>query len=134
VLGYLLWPGRHQTPVALTETAAAVTAYLDQAVLAPGERRDWTEVRDRAYEFAHRSRQLAQAALLDPSPARAYANRVLPSALALETLVDEVTAIANRTDAGSAPPSASELAELTKRIWTAARPVRPLDEASADTT
>ena len=134
VLGYLLWPGRHQTPVALTETAAAVTAYLDQAVIAPGERRDWTEVRDRAYELAHRSRQRAQAALLDPQPVRDYANRVLPGALALETLVDEVTTIGNRTDSGGAPPSEQEMTKLIERIRTAARPVRPLDEASADFT
>jgi uncharacterized membrane protein YccC len=120
VFGYLLWPGRHQAPVALTETADAVTAYLDQAVMAPGARRDWVEVRDRAYELAHRTRQRAQAALLDPPPARDYANRVLPGALALETLVDEVTSIGTRTDCGATPPSAPEMTDLTERIRSAA--------------
>jgi Fusaric acid resistance protein-like len=117
VLGYLLWPGRRAAPVVLTETGAAIAAYLQQAAIPASERRDWTAVRDRAYQLAHQSRQLAQAALLDPLPVRTYAAELLPRALTLESLVDEVTAIADRSDA--VPPQ--QTAALAERISTASR-------------
>lgn len=117
VLGYLIWPDRHTAPVVLTKTAIALTAYLEQAVRPPHQRRDWTAVRDRAYRLAHQSRQAAQAALLDPQPIHEYAVEVLPRALNLENLVDEVTMIANLIDSGAPPPPDQEAIELNKRIW-----------------
>jgi uncharacterized membrane protein YccC len=114
VFGYLIWPGRSSPPVRLLEAVDAVIAYLHEAEKAPDERRDWDAVRDRAYQLAHQSRQSAQAALLDPLPARTAAADILPRALALEELVDDVTALANGVS--------SDTAELADRIRATAQP------------
>jgi uncharacterized membrane protein YccC len=116
VFGYILWPGRTDGPVSLAEPAAAVTAYLALAIRPASERSDWVAVRDRAYQLAHQSHRIAQAALLEPRPARTYAADALARAMTLEVLVDEVTAIANHVDFGAATPAAAELADLTGRI------------------
>jgi uncharacterized membrane protein YccC len=122
VFGYLMWPGRANALATLAEPAAAVTAYLRLALRPPGNRPDWDAVRDRAYQLAHQSRRSAEAAVLEPEPARTYAADALPRAVTLETLVDEVTAIADRVDSGAPPPTNEELAELTRRIQVAATP------------
>ncbi len=128
VFGYLIWP-RRSSVVSLREPAAAVTAYLRLAVMAPDERHDWTAVRDRAYQLVHQSRQQAQAAVLEPRSARIGADARLSAAFILETLVDEVTAIADRVDAGAPPPTDVEVTELINRIEAAATPPRLGDEA-----
>ncbi len=117
--GYLLWPERRSAPVALTETASAVQAYLRQAVTPPAQRRDLPRLRDRAYQLAHQSRQRAQAALGDPLPVRAYAAHVLPHALALENLTDEVTDLVNHVDSGGPAPERAIITELGQRITAA---------------
>jgi len=121
VFGYLVWPDRKATPMVWPETADAITSYLQLAVTPPEERRHWIAVRDRAYQTAHQSRQSAQAALLEPL-ARMSAAEALPRALALEALVDEVTALANLIDSGAPTPTSQEMSDLTERILAAARP------------
>lgn len=129
VFGYLVWPDRRTAPVVLIETAAAVAEYLQLAITPPDSRHDWDAIRDRAYRLAHLSRQNAQAALLDPPPARMYAAEALPHALTLEALVDEVTAIANLVDGGAYLSGDQEVTELKDRIQAASRDVAALHTA-----
>ena len=129
VFGYLAWPDRRTAPVVLIETAAAVAEYLQLAITLPDSRHDWDAIRDRAYRLAHLSRQNAQAALLDPPPARMYAAEALPHALTLEALVDEVTAIANLVDGGAYLSGDQEVTELKDRIQAASRDVAALHTA-----
>jgi uncharacterized membrane protein YccC len=118
VFGYLLWPGRRQLPAreTLREAAEAAAAYLRQATLLPNERRAFTAAVDLAYKRAHQSRQALQAALREPSPVRDQAAALLPAALALEDLVDDITGIANDVDAGRPAPPAAALTDLAHRI------------------
>ena len=103
--------------------------YLQLAITLPDSRHDWDAIRDRAYRLAHLSRQNAQAALLDPPPARMYAAEALPHALTLEALADEVTAIANLVDGGAYLSGDQEVTELKDRIQAASRDVAALHTA-----
>jgi uncharacterized membrane protein YccC len=122
VFGYLLWPRRPSAEIglALRQAGAAVTHYLDLAAQPPSNRMNWTAARDTAYRSAHLTRQAAQRALHEPRAVRVEAEAALPSALALERLVDEVTALAAGADSSSHGPSEPEVVNLRQRIRTAA--------------
>jgi uncharacterized membrane protein YccC len=102
IFGYLLWPGRRSLPaqLALPAAADATAAYLELAGGPPTDRDGLAAARDQAYRLAHQSRQALQSALREPPPVRDQAAALLPSALALEDIVDEITAFANRIEAG----------------------------------
>ena len=112
VFGYLLWPRRYRAPDGL-DPAPGVDAALDY--LAAVEEPDAHQVddgtlsmrRDRAYQGAHRFRFATQSALAEPPPVRTIGTALLPVALQLEDLVDDITAFAQKSrDANPTPDPA----------------------------
>ena len=95
ILGYLLWPGRASFPGHhLLDTAvAAAAAYLDRVDDASARvEAAVSDARDRAYHSAHRAAAQIRAATLEPPPVDAEAEALVPIALAIEDLVDDITA------------------------------------------
>lgn len=105
VFGYLLWPGARRLPVAarLGTALAAARGYLAEAVKPPGQRVRYQARRDDAYRLAHQVRQAAEAALREPPPVSSLASEIIPGAIAVEEVVDSITAIAAAIDAGQQP-------------------------------
>jgi uncharacterized membrane protein YccC len=105
VFGYLLWPGARRLPVAarLGSALAAARDYLGEAIKPPGDRVRYQARRDDAYRLAHQARQAAEAALREPPPVSTLASEVIPGAIAVEEVVDLITAIAAAVDAGHQP-------------------------------
>ena len=108
VFGYLLWPRRYSPPDGLNaeEAVNAAADYLrtvEQLARTQPDIDAFNGARDRAYRTAHRFRSAAQAALADPPPTRTIAASILPAALHLEDLVDDITAIAQQPDQAATP-------------------------------
>ncbi|OBC01798.1 hypothetical protein A5784_16965 [Mycobacterium sp. 852013-50091_SCH5140682] len=103
VFGYLLWPGARRLPATARLDVAldAAAHYLDEATKPPSRRVHWQARRDDAYRLAHQVRAAAELAVTEPPPVSGAALRVLPLAGRLEDLVDTITAIGSRADAGS---------------------------------
>jgi uncharacterized membrane protein YccC len=118
VFGYLLWPGRHTLPFAARpgRAAADAVAYLRQAVVAPGARSRWPAVRDQAYVSAHLYRASVQAALADPPPVSTSAAAALAGAVALEDLVDGVSALEAGVAGGGLAPTPDDVDALAEQI------------------
>jgi len=118
VFGYLLWPGRHTLPFAArpARAAADAIAYLRQAAMPPGERSHWQRERDQAYVSAHLYRASVQAALADPPPVSTSAAAALPGAVALEDVVDGISALDDVVRGGGTPPEPEEVEGLARRI------------------
>jgi uncharacterized membrane protein YccC len=118
VFGYLLWPGRRGVPetVRIAEATRAAGLYLDQALLPAARRADWALVRDRAYRLAHTSRAAAYSSLADPPPTSTRAAAVLPVALALESLVDEITRVETVGARDGGAEKGAEIAVLRGRL------------------
>ena len=116
VFGYLLWPGARRLPQAarLDAGIAAAREYLGEAVKPSGKRARWQSRRDDAYQVAHRARAACEAALLEPPPVGAAAGAMLEAATELEEVVDAITAVAARTEAGV--DAADRAAAVSERI------------------
>lgn len=95
VFGYLLWPGRRTLPFAARpgQAAADAIAYLRQAARPPALRHSWTTLRDQAYASVHLYRASLFAALAEPPPVSVAAAGALATAIALEDVVDGITAL-----------------------------------------
>lgn len=118
VFGFLLWPGRHTLPFAARPSRAAVdaVAYLRQAAVAPGERYGWPAVRDQAYVSVHLYRASVQAALADPPPISTSAAAALADAVALEDVVDAISALDDGVRNGVPPPAPADTEALAAQI------------------
>lgn len=126
VFGYLLWPGARRFPSAarLDAALAAVRAYLAEAVKPAADRRRWQTIRDDAYRLAHQSTAACLRAIAEPPPVSSTASELLPSARALEDVVDAITAVAAAVDAGRPPTGAPEIEAALTTLDDAAARVR----------
>lgn len=102
VFGYLLWPDSRRLPTTARLDAAlpAVQAYLEEAVKQPARRVDWQTRRDEAYRQAHLLRAATEAATTELPPVSSIAVFRIPVAVELEELVDAITALAAKAEAG----------------------------------
>ncbi|MHA7650372.1 FUSC family protein [Mycobacterium sp. ML4] len=102
VFGYLVWPGARRLPgsARLTLALAAARGYLEEAVKPAPERRRYQAVRDDAYQLAHRVRDAAQAAVLEPPPVNTVALQIIPFAMEMEDTVDAITAVGAAVNGG----------------------------------
>ncbi len=118
VFGYLLWPGRHTLPFAARpgRAAADAVAYLREAAVPPRHRANWPAVRDRAYVSVHLYRASVQAALADPPPVSTAAAAALPDAVALEDVVDGISALDEGIRGGAAPPLPDQVDAIAAHI------------------
>ncbi len=118
VFGYLLWPGRRELPRASRpdQAIADAIAYLQQVTRAPADRERWRAVRDRAYLSAHHYRAALQAALAEPPPASTLAEQALPKAVALEDIVDAITALDVMARRSGRVPPATDAQEVARLI------------------
>ena len=118
VFGYLLWPGRHTLPFAARPERAAgdAVAYLRQAARTPDERSRWPAVRDRAYASVHLYRASVQAALADPPPVSTAAAAALADAVALEDVVDRISALDDGIRNGAAPLTPGEIDSISAAV------------------
>lgn len=118
VFGYLLWPGRQTLPFAARpgRAAADAVAYLRQATRPPGKREQWPMVRDQAYVSTHLYRARVTAALADPPPVSVAAAEALPGAVALEDVVDAITALGDAVRRDVLMLQGREVDELAAQI------------------
>ncbi|MGV9673150.1 FUSC family protein [Gordonia sp. NPDC003504] len=109
IFGYLLWPGARRLPqqARIDDGIDAATVYLND-VLGPGAVRDaFVRHRDDAYRLAHRSKAACLAAFAEPPPVPARAREMLPLAIELEEIVDQITQLALAANGADSPPQAS---------------------------
>jgi hypothetical protein len=112
VCGYLLWPGARRLPgqARLDRAVGAARTYLEEAAQPPGLRAHFQSRRDDAYRLAHQVRSVGEAAMAEPPPVSSLAVRLIPVAVRLEDVVDDITEVATSVDAGvDAAPRVREL-------------------------
>ena len=118
VFGYLLWPGVRRLPqqARLDDALDAATRYLDDS--AAGQSRDRTTFvrhRDDAYLRAHGAKSACLAAFAEPPPIPARARQMLPLAIEMEAIVDEITRISLSVD-GADPPTDQAVERARERL------------------
>jgi uncharacterized membrane protein YccC len=128
LVGHVLWPGRARTTPAgrIAAGIADARAYLEQAARVPAARQEWPGVRDRAYRSAHATRAAVEAARLEPPPVGPAADDLLPAAVALEDLVDRITAAAATVEQQAQPLPHRDRDELAGRLDALTRSSRGL--------
>ncbi|MFC6712658.1 FUSC family protein [Branchiibius cervicis] len=118
VFGYLLWPGARRLPqqARLDDALDAATRYLDDAAAGPSrDRTAFVRHRDDAYLRAHGAKAACLAAFAEPPPIPARARQMLPLAMEVKEIVDEITLISLSVD-GADPPTAPAVDRTRERL------------------
>lgn len=118
VFGYLLWPGVRRLPqqARLDDALDAATRYLDDAAAGPSrDRTTFVRHRDDAYLRAHGAKSACLAAFAEPPPIPARARQMLPLAIEMEAIVDEITRISLSVD-GADPPTDQAVERARERL------------------
>jgi uncharacterized membrane protein YccC len=111
VFGYLLWPRRDVDDTGLQAADRAAEAYLHLAARPADERPGWTGVQVRAYGLAHRARALA--AERQQQPLYGTDTVLVELAIALEDVLDLISAVAGPTAVAGSTAVASTVAAPT---------------------
>ena len=141
IVGYAPWPSAWQAhlPTQFAEALRAVCAYADQALVtspaeriastgtarapgrAPGEEPPWrSRMRRRTYRALSNLRAEFQRTMSEPTPVSRRASAWWPAVVALEELMDAVTACAVAIGRGEPVPSPSSVHKLTGALRSVA--------------
>lgn len=116
IFGYLLWPGTWRTAIGqnFTETVDAVSAYLRRA-LGP-EPAGRSDLRRDTYRQLADLRTVFQRALSEPAPTRRQASAWWPAIVALDRVMDAVTASVLHAQHGGARPDPASVEALGQAL------------------
>ena len=141
IFGYAPWPSAWQAhlPGQFAEAVRAVSAYTDEALAAtpaarvastgtaqapgraPGEApRQWSRLRRRAYRALSNVRAEFQRTMSEPASVSRRAIAWWPAVVALEDVMDAVTATAVAIEQGAPPPAPASVHTLTGTLRTVA--------------
>ena len=141
IVGYAPWPSAWQAhlPTQFAEALRAVCAYADQALIttpaeriantgtaraprrAPGEEPPWgSRMRRRTYRALSNLRAEFQRMMSEPTPVSRRASAWWPAVVALEELMDAVTACVVAIGRGEPVPSAASVHQLTGALRSVA--------------
>jgi uncharacterized membrane protein YccC len=129
VVGYAPWPGSWYAhlPGQFASTVRGVCGYMEQALAAEGsEAAGWTgppdrsRLRRRTYRALSDLRTEFQRTMSEPSAVRRRATAWWPAVVALESVVDAVTATAVAVDHGAPAPSAEGVRQLCAALGSVA--------------
>ncbi|MEU3058774.1 FUSC family protein [Streptomyces subrutilus] len=133
VAGYLLWPESWRTRIGdrLADTVHDAARYVERAFAPlpdpsalPAARTARLQARRRIYRDLSGVRSEFQRALTEPPPTGARAAAWWPLVVAVERIVDATTAARVRVDHGAEPPTADEVARVTRELRSLAEGVR----------
>ncbi|MEU3984759.1 FUSC family protein [Streptomyces sp. NPDC026672] len=126
VAGYLLWPESWHTRVGdrLADAVADTARYVESAFGADTEPAARARMRRRLYRDLSVVRTEFQRALTEPPPTGRRAAAWWPLVVAVERIVDATTAARVRVRHGAAPPSLSEITQVTLQLRELAEGVR----------
>jgi uncharacterized membrane protein YccC len=141
IVGYAPWPSAWQAhlPVQFAEALRAVSAYMDQALVTtpanriaatgtarapgrmPGEEPPWrSRMRRRTYRALSNLRAEFQRTMSEPTPISRRASAWWPAVVALEEVMDAVTACVVAIGLGEPVPPASSVHALTGALRSVA--------------
>jgi uncharacterized membrane protein YccC len=141
IVGYAPWPSAWQAhlPAQFAEALRAVSAYADQALITtpaeqiastgtarapgggPGQEPPWrSRMRRRTYRALSNLRAEFQRTMSEPTPVSRRASAWWPAVVALEELMDEVTACVVAIGRGEPVPSATSVHKLTGALRSVA--------------
>lgn len=139
VAGYLLWPESWHTRIGdrLADAVADTASYVECAFGATEDPAARARMRRRLYRDLSVIRTEFQRALTEPPPVGTRAAAWWPLMVAVERVVDATTAARVRIRHGAAPPSPTEVGEITVQLQELAQGLRNseiLEEVSAHFT
>lgn len=122
-VGYAPWPAAWHAhlPVQFATTVDRVSRYTEQALLTRSP--DRSGERRQTYRALSDLRTEFQRTLAEPPAVSRRAARLWPALIALESVMDTVTASAVRMDRGASPPAADEVAQVTAALTAASHAV-----------
>ncbi|MFD6230140.1 FUSC family protein [Streptomyces sp. NPDC060232] len=148
IAGYLLWPESWHTRIGdrLADTVDDAARYVERAFAPAADdaaraaaRTGRLQARRRLYRDLSGVRSEFQRALTEPPPTGTRAAAWWPLVVAVERIVDAVTAARVRVDHGAPPPAAEEVAgiarqlrELAVRVRSSTTPVRSEGEPAGE--
>ncbi|MET9499327.1 FUSC family protein [Streptomyces sp. NPDC006552] len=137
VAGYLLWPESWHTRVGdrLATAVADTAAYLECAFGETADPAARARMRRRLYRDLSVIRTEFQRALTEPPPTGRRAAAWWPLVVAVERIVDAMTAARVRVRHGSPPPSSAEVTQVAGQLRELAQGLRDsvvLEEVRAD--
>lgn len=123
LIGYAPWPTAWQAhlPGRFASAIDKVSRYTEQALLRRSP--DRSGLRRETYRALSDLRTEFQRTLAEPPAVSRRAARLWPALIALEKVMDKVTASAVRLDLGASPPSADEVAQVTAALGAISRAV-----------
>ncbi|MGX1547231.1 FUSC family protein [Streptomyces adustus] len=118
VAGYLLWPESWHTRVGdrLADAVADTARYVESAFGADTAPAVRARMRRRLYRDLSDIRTEFQRALTEPPPVGRRAAAWWPLVVAVERIVDATTAARVRVKHGAAPPSPTEVSQVTRQL------------------
>ncbi|MFB7332341.1 FUSC family protein [Streptomyces adustus] len=118
VAGYLLWPESWHTRVGdrLADAVADTARYVESAFGADTAPAVRARMRRRLYRDLSDIRTEFQRALTEPPPVGRHATAWWPLVVAVERIVDATTAARVRVKHGAAPPSPTEVSQVTRQL------------------
>ncbi|MBO0776548.1 MAG: hypothetical protein J2P34_09550 [Actinobacteria bacterium] len=123
--GYSPWPTAWHAhlPGQVAKAMDKVSRYTEQALLSRSP--DRSGLRRQAYLALSDVRTEFQRTVAEPPPVSRQAARWWPALIALESVMDKVTAAAVRMDMGEDPPAPDEVAQVTAALAASRRPAGP---------
>ncbi|MDO0934753.1 FUSC family protein [Streptomyces sp. DG2A-72] len=129
VAGYLLWPESWHVRVGdrLADAVADTATYVEAAFGKSEDPAARARMRRRLYRDLSVIRTEFQRALTEPPPTGRRAAAWWPLVVAVERIVDVTTAARVRVKHGAAPPSATEVGQVTLQLRELAEGLRKID-------
>uniref|UniRef100_UPI003D936EF7 FUSC family protein n=1 Tax=Gordonia sp. B7-2 TaxID=3420932 RepID=UPI003D936EF7 len=117
LLGYVCWPGARRLPqqARIDDGLSAAEDYLAEVGVTDRDSRRFVRCRDEAYRRAHGARSACLAAFAEPPPVPAQAREMLPFAMELEEIIDEITSILPAAD-DAEPPDPVAIDRTRRRL------------------